>query len=241
MFLFMSVYSLSEYFTVLLLYGKATSLDNAEYLFIDIFCVLPVAIGLANSLPAKSFSASHQRCGSRRRAHRINARSGDSRIHRSNGHLPRLHTKYWYPNPFFDAENLTLNDMDNTALFRTSVFTYIIAGFAFSLGPPHRQLLCFNWILAPALVILTIFAFYFLFLTGGPFFTLFGFVDMPKHFSWIIFGVVVAQFAAAMAFEFAGVPIVARYAAMPFNAARRRLGGGRARGRTRLFARAIYA
>ncbi|TKY89717.1 hypothetical protein EX895_001502 [Sporisorium graminicola] len=230
MFLFMSVYSLSEYFTVLLLYGKATSLDNAEYLFIDIFCILPVAVGLANTLPAKKLFRipPEMRLSS---AKPIVSMLGQAIL----GYIAQtivylaLHAKSWYQSPEFDPENLTLNDMDNTALFRTSVFTYIIAGFAFSLGPPHRQLLCFNWILAPTLVILAIFSFYFLFLTGGPFFDLFGFVEMPKHFSWIIFGVVVAQFVLAMVFEFVCVAPVARLVAKPFSAMARRLGRQRSR------------
>lgn len=225
MFKWMSCYSLAEYFTVLLLYGKATSLDNAEYLFIDVFCVLPIAIGLANSKPsAKLFRiAPEARLSS---CKPIVSMLGQVIL----GFLAQtvvyvvLHTKPWYQPPEFDPENLTLNDMDNTALFRTSVFSYIIAGFAYSLGPPHRQLLCFNWILAPALVILSIFAFYFLFLTAGPFFSLFGFVDMPKHFAWIIFGVIVAQFALGMIFEFTLVSPVAKFVATPFTAVQRWLG-----------------
>ncbi|KAJ1023230.1 hypothetical protein NDA16_003383 [Ustilago loliicola] len=226
MFLFMSNYSLAEYFTVLLLYGKATSLDNAEYLMIDIFCILPVAIGLANSRPAKKLFRipPESRLSSSRP---IVSMLGQVIL----GFIAQtviyvvLHSKSWYEPPEFDPEDLTLNDMDNTALFRTSIFSYIIAGFAYSLGPPHRQLLCFNWLLASTLVILSIFAFYFLFLTGGPFFTLFGFVEMPKSFSWIIFGVVIAQFVVGMVFEHTAVPTVARFVAKPFNAAARRLGG----------------
>lgn len=226
MFLFMSNYSLAEYFTVLLLYGKATSLDNAEYLMIDIFCILPVAIGLANSRPAKKLFRipPESRLSSSRP---IVSMLGQVIL----GFIAQtviyvvLHSKSWYEPPEFDPENLTLNDMNNTALFRTSIFSYIIAGFAYSLGPPHRQLLCFNWLLASTLVILSIFAFYFLFLTGGPFFTLFGFVEMPKHFSWIIFGVIIAQFVVGMVFEHTAVPTVARIVAKPFNAAVKRLGG----------------
>lgn len=241
MFKFMSCYSLAEYFTVILLYGKATSLDNAEYLFIDIFCVLPIAIGLANSLPAK----------------RLFRLPPEARLSSSKpvvsmlgqvilGFLAQtvvyvvLHQKSWYEPPEFDPEDLTLNDMDNTALFRTSVFSYIIAGLAYSLGPPHRQLLAFNWILAPALVILSIFSFYFLFLTGGPFFSLFGFVEMPHHFSWIIFGVIMAQFGLGMLFEFFAVAPVARAIAKPFNAAKKRLGGKKKKP-YRITEKAIYA
>ncbi|SNX85664.1 related to YPK9 - vacuolar protein with a possible role in sequestering heavy metals [Melanopsichium pennsylvanicum] len=225
MFLFMSQYSLAEYFTVLLLYGKATSLDNAEYLFIDVFIVLPIAFGLANSRPAK-------------RLHKVGP---EPRLASSKpivsmlgqvilGFIAQtivytvLHSRSWYEPPEFEPEDLTLNDMDNSALFRVSVFSYIIAGFAYSLGPPHRQLLYYNWILAPTLVILTIFSFYFLFLTNGPFFDLFGFVDMPKHFSWIIFGIVIAQIVVGLVFEFTSVPTVAKFVAKPFQAAAKRLG-----------------
>lgn len=225
MFLFMAIYSLAEYFTVLLLYGKATSLDNAEYLMIDIFCVLPIAVGLANSRPAKKLYKipPQSRLAS---AKPIVSMLGQAIL----GFLAQttiyltLHSKSWYQPPEFDPENLTLNDMDNTALFRVSIFTYIIAGITYSLGPPHKELLCFNWILAPALAILSVFAFYFLFLTSGPFFNLFGFVDMPKHFRWIIFGVVIAQFVVTLVFEFTAVAVVAKVMAKPFNAAAKRLG-----------------
>ncbi|KAJ9474275.1 putative Vacuolar cation-transporting ATPase YPK9 (putative) [Pseudozyma hubeiensis] len=240
MFLFMSVYSLSEYFTVLLLYGKATSLDNAEYLFIDIFCILPVAVGLANSRPAKKLwkVVPEMRLSSAKPIISMLAQAAFGYIAQTIIYLV-LHSKSWYQPPEFDPENLTLNDMDNTALFRTSVFTYIIAGFAFSLGPPHRQLLWYNWFLATALVVLAVFAFYFLFLTGGPFFGLFGFVDMPRSFSWVIFGVVVAQAVVGMTFEFFAVAVVARWIGRVASGVGRKL--GRAKKRPfRQVERAIY-
>ncbi|EPQ31655.1 uncharacterized protein PFL1_00988 [Pseudozyma flocculosa PF-1] len=218
MFKWMACYSLCEYMTVLLLYGQATSLDNAEYLFIDVFMVLPIAIGMANSLPSKKLhcKAPAARLASIRPIISTMGQVVLIFVAQTVVYVV-LHRQSWYVPPELDPNNLQLNDMDNTALFRASVFGYVIAGIAYSAGPPHRQHLYLNWILFPALFILGVFCFYFLFLTSGPFFTLFGFVDTPSSFSWIIFGVVVAQFVVAMLFEAYGVQLVATYVAEPLK------------------------
>ena len=225
MFKWMACYSLCEYFTVILLYGKTTSLDNAEYIFIDVFLVLPIAIGLANTRPAKRL---HWRAPSSRLASSVPVVSTLGQVVllflAQTVIYVQLHKQSWYQEPDFEPENLQLNTQDNTALFRTSVFAYVIAGICYSIGPPHRGPVWKNWILGPALFILTVFCFYFLFLTDGPFFDLFGFIQTPSSFSWVIFGVVMAQFVLAMTFEFLIVDRLAPLIAAPFKKLQRKLG-----------------
>ncbi|KAN0061381.1 hypothetical protein ACQY0O_006228 [Thecaphora frezii] len=218
MFKWMGCYSLCEYMSVLLLYGKATSLDNAEYLFIDIFMVLPIAIGMANSTPAKKlhWQPPASRLASTRPVVSMLGQVVLIFLAQTAVYLA-LHQKPWYMPPELDPNNLQLNDMDNTAVFRISLFGYIIAALCFTFGPPHRRRLYYNWILFTALFVLSVFAFYFLFVTSGPFFTLFGFVSMPTSFSWIIFGVAWAHLMVAVLFEAFGVDLVSDYVILPLQ------------------------
>lgn len=55
LFNFFFIYGLTEYFTVLLLYGApffSTTMNNAEYLYIDIFLVFPFVFGISASRPS---------------------------------------------------------------------------------------------------------------------------------------------------------------------------------------------
>ena len=111
-----------------------------------------------------------------------------------------LRTEYEVPD--FDPEDLALVDMDNSAIFRISLFPYLIPTICFTVGPPHRQIIYKNWFLFLALVILMVFNIYFLFCTGGALYDLFGFTELPPNFQWTIFGVAAVYTVITVVFHF---------------------------------------
>lgn len=226
LFNFMIIYSLCEYFSVLLLYGApffSTSFTNADYLYIDIFLVFPFAIGMSASRPASKLANQgvQARIISRRNLVSVLNQFVLLVLAQVIVYVV-LHGKSFYQAPDYDPEDLDLHTQDNTVLFKTSIFTYLYAAIIWNVGPPHRQILPRNYLLTLAIVVLTALNIFFLFTTGGPLFDLFGFQEaIPKSFYWIIFGVVVAQFFFAVVFEFLLVDRLAQLLKRPTRAIQR--------------------
>ncbi|PWN47581.1 hypothetical protein IE53DRAFT_335199 [Violaceomyces palustris] len=202
MFKWMSVYSLTEYFTVLLLYGRATSMDNAEYLFIDVFLVLPIAFGLANTRPSERLSSQPPPS---RLATFLPVTSMLGQVilvflSQTVVHLT-LRSRSWYQPPNLDPSDLELKNQDNTALFKASIFSYLISAICYSLGPPHSQPLYRNLLLFPSLILLASFSTYLLFTNSGPIFNLFGMEPLGTEFPPMILSILLAQLVLAIAFE----------------------------------------
>jgi cation-transporting ATPase 13A2 len=226
LFNFMIIYSLTEYFSVLLLYGApffSTSFNNANYLYIDIFLVFPFAIGMSASRPSKKLSSksAHARIISRKNLVSIFSQFVLLIFAQVTIFLV-LHNQSYYQPPADDPDDLELDTQDNTVLFKTSIFTYLYAAIIWNFGPPHRQILPKNYLLMLAITVLTALDFYFLFTTSGTMFDLFGFQSsISKSFLWIIFGVIVAQFVFALGFELFGVDRVAALLKKPTRSIQR--------------------
>ncbi|CEH14397.1 ca-transporting atpase [Ceraceosorus bombacis] len=204
LFSWMLIYSLAEFWSVTLLYTVATSFDNAEYLYIDVLIVLPIAIGMANNRPAPQLSRKRppSRLMSRRVVLSLLSQMVLLILAQATVYL-LLHRQHdFYEAPILDPENLELSDQDNTILFKTSTFTYIIAAIIYSWGPPHRQHVWKNWFLSLAIVTITAFNFAFLFINSdGPFFSLFAFHSVPLRFLFVVMGVVLIQGLLAFVVE----------------------------------------
>lgn len=228
MFRFMAIYSICEYFSVLLLYGQATSFDNGEYLYIDIFIVLPIAFGMANSWPSKKLATTPppSRLMCRRVVCSLIGQMILLILSQATVYI-LLHKQSFYIPPELDPANLQLNDQDNTAVFLSSLYSYMIAATAYSLGPPHRKALYYNWILFPAVVVLSALSIYFTFMKSGPLFDVFGFVPLTTRFQGIIFGVALVQIVLAVLYEFFLLDHVVKFWLKPVIALRRYRGRGK--------------
>lgn len=226
LFNFMIIYSLCEYFTVLLLYGApgfSTSLDNAEYIYIDVFLVFPFAIGMSASRPSSKLAGkgAHARIISRRNLLSVLSQFVLLVLAQVTVYVV-LHKQDFYVPPDNDPEDLDLHTQDNTVLFKTSIFAYLYAAIIWNYGPPHRQVPYRNYLLTLAIVVLTTLNLFFLFTTGGPLFDLFGLQEsVPKRFYWIIFGVIAAQFLVALASELCLVDNLAQLLKKPTRALQR--------------------
>lgn len=124
--------------------------------------------------------------------------------------------------PDYDPEDIVTYSQDNTSIFRTSTFTYLIVALVWNLGPPHRRILPRNYLLSAAVIVLAVFNFYFLFCTGGGLFDLFELeASVPQSFSFILLGIVLAQASFSIAIELFCVDAIARFLFKPVRAVRR--------------------
>ncbi|PWN50912.1 hypothetical protein IE53DRAFT_386774, partial [Violaceomyces palustris] len=56
-FSYMSLYSLIQFTSITILYSFASSLGDFQFLYIDLFIILPVAVGMARTLPSQGLEA----------------------------------------------------------------------------------------------------------------------------------------------------------------------------------------
>lgn len=226
LFNFFILYGLTEYLTVLYLYGApffSTTMNNAEYLYIDIFLVFPFAIGVSASRPSLRLAkqAVRTRIVCRRNIISLFGQIIFMILTLTTIYVV-LHQQPFYQPPEYDPEDIVTQSQDNTAIFRASIFTYPTAIIIWNLGPPHRRILPFNYLLLSAIVILTIFNFYLLFSTGGGLFELFEFENsVSLKFSWITFGIIIAQFIFGSLFEVFGTDVLAEVLKQPLYMIRR--------------------
>ncbi|ODV84227.1 hypothetical protein CANARDRAFT_208586 [[Candida] arabinofermentans NRRL YB-2248] len=140
-FQYMSLYSAIQFVTVSILYKEGTNLGDFQFLYIDLFLIIPIAIFMSWSKPH------NQLCVKRPTANLISPKilipligniavlclfqlfiwTGIKDIHEP-----------WYvaPIPGNDDE---VKSTDNTVLFLYSNFQYIFVAVMLTVGPPYRE------------------------------------------------------------------------------------------------------
>ncbi|KAL8782003.1 MAG: hypothetical protein Q9194_000015 [Teloschistes cf. exilis] len=137
-FKYMSLYSAIQFTSVSFLYASASNLGDlqaslggtnsaasshelmtVQYLFIDLFLILPIAIFrqilLCILIQSVAFTFVRQ--------------------------------QDWFLSPVLDKERSNIENSENTALFLTSCFQYILSAIVLSVGPPFRQSMTNNTLL----------------------------------------------------------------------------------------------
>jgi cation-transporting ATPase 13A2 len=139
-FKYMALYSLIQFVSISLLYSFASSLSDGQFLYVDLFCVLPVAVAMARTLP---FPSIHPK---RPTANLVSKKVlvsmlGQTIICALVQTFTFFYTRAqpWYEAPVVNPEELNVQNPENSALFLVSAFQYLIVAAAFSAGPPYRQ------------------------------------------------------------------------------------------------------
>lgn len=213
LFLYFGSYAITEFYSVILLFGQTASWSNADYLYVDIGQVFAVAIGMAYGKPAAVLSKS--RPFSRLLTRRVVlSLLGNILFIIVAITVPYvvLHKQEWYERPEFDPEELSLENQDNTVVSKTAFFTFTITAIAWSIGPPHRQILYRNWVLSLSILVLGTLNLAILFSNSesNSMLTTFGNQVLPWSFIFIIFGTVLVQALCTFLWEFLLLDIVCR-------------------------------
>ncbi|KDE02331.1 hypothetical protein MVLG_07113 [Microbotryum lychnidis-dioicae p1A1 Lamole] len=201
-FKFMALYSLIQFTTVTLLYSIASTLGDFQFLYIDLFLILPIAVTMGRT---EAFPRVHPK---RPTASLVSKKVLTSLI----GQIALtsvfqfitfffVRAQSWYTPPEIDPDELDIVSYENTALFLISSFQYVLVAFIFCVGPPYRKPLYSNRWLVAALAALTVFSIYTLFTTSGPIFALLQLISLPHEFHLELLLLLIANTATCWTFE----------------------------------------
>jgi len=201
-FKYMALYSLIQFTSITILYNLASSLGDFQFLYIDLFMILPVAVAMARTRP---YPTLHTK---RPTANLVSKKVllsmlGQVIICSLFQALTFWLTRRqpWYEPPSVNPDELNVVSAENSALFLVSSFQYLTVAAVFSVGPPFRQPMYTNPMLVASLTVLSLFSLFFLFVRSGFFFELMGLVHFPAIFHWQLLALVVLNTAACFLFE----------------------------------------
>ncbi|KNZ61394.1 uncharacterized protein VP01_1406g3 [Puccinia sorghi] len=194
-FKYMALYSLIQFTTITLLYSLPSSLGDFQFLYIDLFIIIPVAVTMGRTHPYGRIAAK------RPTANLVSKRVltslvGQVLINSSIQLLVFLRVASQHepiqvpPN----GEKLPTTNQENSALFLVSIFQYILVAATFSVGPPYRKPIFSNYLLVLCLLILGGFSLNLLFIDTGFFFNLLELVPLEyalrlELLLWISFNI----------------------------------------------------
>ncbi|KAH9474139.1 hypothetical protein Pst134EA_001181 [Puccinia striiformis f. sp. tritici] len=136
-FKYMALYSLIQFTTITLLYSLPSSLGDFQFLYIDLFIIIPVAVTMGRTHPYGRIAAK------RPTANLVSKRVLTSLVGQVliNSSIQLLvfmrvasqHEPIQVP---ANGEKLPTTNQENSALFLVSIFQYILVAATFSVGPP---------------------------------------------------------------------------------------------------------
>jgi cation-transporting P-type ATPase 13A2 len=139
-FKYMSLYSAIQFTSVSFLYASASNLGDFQFLFIDLALILPIAVFMSWAGPFPSL------CRKRPTADLVSRKVltpllGQMLVCIFIQALAFIAVRQqpWYRPPKLDLDKSNIKNSENTALFLTSCFEYILAGVVLNAGPPFRQ------------------------------------------------------------------------------------------------------
>ncbi|KAJ7594428.1 P-type ATPase [Mycena floridula] len=162
-FKYMALYSLIQFTSVTLLYSFASSLGDFQFLYIDLFIIIPVAVTMGRTLPYERIYPKRPTASlvSKKVLSSIIGQILISSVIQLWAYL-WVRQQDWYspppqPDPTNNGDKLESQNFENTVLFLISCFQYILVAAVFSIGPPYRQSMWTNWLLMLALGSLSLF------------------------------------------------------------------------------------
>lgn len=212
-FKYMALYSLIQFTTITLLYSFASSLGDFQFLYIDLFIIIPVAIAMGRTLP-------YERIHPKRPTASLVSRKvlvsiiGQILITSAVQFWAFFWTRAqsWYEPPPTEGVNgkLETTNYENTVLFLVSSYQYILVAAVFSIGPPYRKPIWSNGWLMSAIIILSGFSTILLLAPPQSMVLLLELMPIPMRARWTLLGVVILNTAACIGFERFGAGRVAR-------------------------------
>ncbi|PYH40684.1 putative P-type ATPase [Aspergillus saccharolyticus JOP 1030-1] len=228
-FKYMSLYSAIQFATVSLLYASASNLGDFQFLFIDLFLILPIAIFMGWTSPHPTLSRK-----------RPTADLVSRKVL-----IPLLGQitlcvvtqiiiyKYVQRQPWFEPPSADLNDniqnSANTILFLVSSFQYIFSSVVLSAGPPFRKPMISNKPFLFMVLLDLLFSCYMLFRPTQWLRRVMQLTYLPDYFAWQLLAIVAVSFLICSMAERRILPSFAR----SVGRLRRKLGPGQSKKRRR--------
>ncbi|KAG8864475.1 hypothetical protein FRB96_004978 [Tulasnella sp. 330] len=161
-FKYMALYSLIQFTTITLLYSFASSLGDFQFLYIDLFIIIPIAVFMGRTNP---YHVIHPQSPTASLVSTKVLSSIIGQVILTSGlqfwAFSWTRDQPWYKPPQMGTEpdgKLETFNYENTVLFLVSSFQYILVAAVFSIGPPYRQQIWTNGLLMFSIISLTLFS-----------------------------------------------------------------------------------
>ncbi|KAJ7287425.1 Ca-transporting ATPase [Mycena rebaudengoi] len=154
-FKYMALYSMIQFTSVTLLYSFASSLGDFQFLFIDLFIIIPVSVTMGRTLPFPRIYPKRPTASlvSKKVLSSIVGQIIIASGFQLWGYL-WVRGQPWYTPPTpsdrsSDDNHLESQNYENSTLFLLSCFQYVLVAAVFSIGPPYRKPIWTNgWLMA---------------------------------------------------------------------------------------------
>ena len=139
-FKYMSLYSAIQFCSVSFLYASASNLGDFQFLYIDLFLILPIAIFMGWSGPFKYLSRKRPTASlvSRKVLTPLLGQIAICIVVQLIAWM-FVRQQSWYQPPIIDTDHSNSHNSENSALFLLSNYQYIFSAIVLSVGPPFRQ------------------------------------------------------------------------------------------------------
>ncbi|ODV92055.1 hypothetical protein CANCADRAFT_30324 [Tortispora caseinolytica NRRL Y-17796] len=192
-FRYMSLYSAIQFVSVTILYSEGTNLGDFQFLFIDLFLIIPVAIFMAWSKPYPKLSKKRPTSNLVSRKVLIPLISeivicGLLQLFA----WAMCLNKSWRIAPLPGSGDDNVWSTDNTILFIVSCFEYIIISFFLCGGPPYQMSIWYNIPYLVNIVVALLAITYILFIPADWVVNIFNLVRLPTYYCLFILGLTIA-------------------------------------------------
>ncbi|WVO12601.1 hypothetical protein L204_100206 [Cryptococcus depauperatus] len=201
-FKYMALYSMIQFVTVTLLYSFASSLGDFQFLYIDLFIVIPIAVAMGRTLPYPKIHPKRPTASlvSRKVLISIIGQIVINTLFQMFVFL-WVRRQPWYTKPDTNIDKLETFNYENSALFLASCFQYILVAGVFSVGPPYRKPLYTNPTLVICLLVLVSFSTYVLLSPANSIALILDIIHFNFSFKLQLLLIVLVNVAASSAFE----------------------------------------
>ncbi|KAI9751064.1 MAG: hypothetical protein M1815_001393 [Lichina confinis] len=139
-FKYMSLYSAIQFTSVSFLYASASNLGDSQFLYIDLFLILPIAISMSRTgaYPVLSRKRPSAELVSRKVLTPLLGQIVLCILVQLLA-FEAVRRQTWYTPPKIKTEESNILNSDNTVLFLISCFQYIFSAVVLNIGPPFRR------------------------------------------------------------------------------------------------------
>ncbi|KAG7446211.1 uncharacterized protein BT62DRAFT_931667 [Guyanagaster necrorhizus] len=213
-FKYMALYSMIQFTTVTLLYSFASSLGDFQFLYIDLFIIIPVAISMGRTLPYPRIHPKRPTASlvSRKVLSSIIGQIAITCVVQIWAYL-WVREQEWYTPPqegkTSQGNKLESRNFENSVLFLVSCFQYILVAAVFSIGPPYRKAMQTNTLLMMAIGVLSTFSLLVLLFAPAVLTDWLTLMVLPPRARMVLLMAVVVNIGVSLLFEQYGAQTVA--------------------------------
>ncbi|KAJ2801014.1 hypothetical protein H4R20_003839 [Coemansia guatemalensis] len=214
-FKYMALYSIIQFTTCCMLYSYDINLTNGQFLYIDLFTILPIAVCIDRFVPS-------ERLVPKRPSARLTSKKVLTSLLGNIALVVGFQTamflvteaQTWYnkPKPSIpgDADSTPNEGELNTSLYLLSSFQYLFMGVVFSIGPPYRKPALRSYAFVAVVGVLLVFDLWVTLIPVPGLRSLFGLVYIGIGWRFVITGMAAANFALCYYSERVIFPRIAR-------------------------------